>query len=102
MRKRKAYNGITICNTARWDDLWLNEGFARFMEHLGADQIKPEWRMFDNLFDVILGVIQSDSRDTVRPIWLTTTTVDDINSNYDGTITYGKVKQALFFLFLPH
>ena len=46
---------------------------------------------FDNLFDVILGVIQSDARETIRPIWLETNTVEDIDNNYDGTITYGKV-----------
>jgi aminopeptidase N len=31
-----------------WDDLWLNESFAKWMEHYGVDKLVPEWRVWDS------------------------------------------------------
>lgn len=30
-----------------WDELWLNEGFAAFIEYLAIDHIKPEWDVWE-------------------------------------------------------
>ncbi|CAF0711353.1 unnamed protein product [Brachionus calyciflorus] len=85
-----------------WNDLWLNEGFARFAEHVGSDAVKKHWRMFDRLFDLLMNVIQSDSSDTTRPVSLDVNTPEEIDANIDPTITYGKgssiVKMLLYVL----
>lgn len=29
----------------RWNDLWLNEGFARYMQFIGTNRVRPTWKM---------------------------------------------------------
>ena len=32
-----------------WDDIWLNDGFASFVEFLGVIKIHPDWNMVRKL-----------------------------------------------------
>lgn len=72
-----------------WDDIWLNEGFANWMESKPIEAWKPEWH-------VDLGDVQSnqnamglDALRSTRPIRSKASTPAEINELFDG-IAYEK------------
>uniref|UniRef100_A0AC35EUK0 Aminopeptidase n=1 Tax=Panagrolaimus sp. PS1159 TaxID=55785 RepID=A0AC35EUK0_9BILA len=73
-----------------WQDLWLNEGFANFMEYLCVDNLFPEWNVVHDFF--IENFLQSMLQDGFRSSHAVSTEVSDpaqIGSIFDA-ISYQK------------
>lgn len=50
-----------LVTMAWWDDIWLNEGFARFCEHHILETLRPEYNSWDKyLFNVFKDAIEAD------------------------------------------
>ncbi|GBO03253.1 Aminopeptidase Ey, partial [Araneus ventricosus] len=74
-----------------WDDLWLNEGFASYVEYLGVNAVHPEWKMDEQfVLDDLQDVLELDCLRTSHPISLPVRHPDEINEIFDR-ISYGKV-----------
>ena len=63
-----------------WTFLWLNEGFARFMEHLAVDAIYPEWAIWESFVaDVYAQALGLDSLESSHPVEVTVNHPDEVN-----------------------
>ncbi|CAH8454237.1 unnamed protein product [Schistosoma rodhaini] len=73
-----------------WDNLWLNEGFATYMEYIGVQSLHPEWKV-DELFilDELIHVLRSDTSKKSRPVIFPANTTTQIERMFD-LITYSK------------
>lgn len=80
-----------------WDDIWLNEGFATWMETKPVAAWRPDWDM--NLDDVLdtSNTMTVDSLATTRPIHQAAETPEQIQELFDG-IAYGKAASVLRML----
>jgi len=77
-----------------WDDLWLNEGFATWMESKPVMAWKPEWHVeLDDVRDTVES-LNVDSLRHTRPIEQSAETPDQIQELFDG-IAYGKTAAVL-------
>ena len=80
-----------------WDDIWLNEGFASWMENKAVGAWKPEWHF--ELADVedSNASLNTDSLKNTRPIHQAADSPAQIQELFDG-IAYDKAASVLRML----
>ncbi|TNE88005.1 MAG: M1 family peptidase [Deltaproteobacteria bacterium] len=77
-----------------WDDIWLNESFASWIEHRATDTRWPEWNVGAGRVSSRNGALNLDARESSRQIREPIVEFDDIDAAFDG-ITYSKGQAVL-------
>lgn len=73
-----------------WDDLWLNEGFASYMEYEGINKVDPMLKMDEQFICTTLQrALSRDSQKSSHPIQVPVNNPDEINEIFDS-ISYDK------------
>lgn len=81
-----------------WTDLWLNEGFASWIEYLAVDHLFPEWNLWTQfIFDEQSPALKLDALQNTHPIEVLINHPDEIRSIFD-TISYSKGASAIHML----
>lgn len=73
-----------------WDSLWLNEGFAIYMQHIGTNAVLPEFQVNEQFItDVVHNAMSFDGLKKSRPMNVNVTTPYEIKQLFDA-IAYQK------------
>lgn len=81
-----------------WTDLWLNEGFASWIEYMAVDHIFPEWQMWTQFsVDEQHRAFKLDALEHTHPIEVPINHPDEIHSIFD-TISYSKGASVIHML----
>jgi len=77
-----------------WNNIWLNEGFATWMETKAVAAMHPEWNIDQMVVGNVDETLNLDAQPTTRAIRAKADTPDEINQMFDG-ISYGKAGAVL-------
>ncbi|XP_057331888.1 aminopeptidase N [Microplitis mediator] len=73
-----------------WSDLWLNEGFASYVEYIGVDSVEPDWKILEQFVTYeVQNVFNLDALASSHPISIEVGHPDEISEIFDR-ISYGK------------
>ncbi|XP_050068401.1 glutamyl aminopeptidase-like [Anopheles maculipalpis] len=73
-----------------WNELWLNEGFASYIEYKGMHEANPDWGIEEQfIIDDLHGVLNLDATLGSHPIVMSVENPNQITEIFD-TITYSK------------
>jgi aminopeptidase N/puromycin-sensitive aminopeptidase len=86
-----------LVTAAWWDDIWLNEGFASWMQNKPIAAWRPEWHLEEDEAMSAQQIIGVDSLDSARAIHGDPRTPAEIKEMFDG-ITYQKGAAVLRML----
>lgn len=81
-----------------WTDLWLNEGFASWMEYLAVDNLFPEWHLWRQFaVDEQQTALKADALEYTHPIEVPVHHPDEIRTIFD-VISYQKGASVIHML----
>lgn len=81
-----------------WTDLWLNEGFASWIEFLAVDHIYPEWEVWTQFaVDEQQQAMKLDALNHTHPVEVPVNHPDEIRSIFDA-ISYSKGASVIHML----
>ncbi len=86
-----------LVTMAWWDDLWLNEGFASWMENKTTSTLHPEWGADIDRVGSREAAMGLDSYAATHPIVQKIRTVEQTNQAFDA-ITYSKGESVIAML----
>jgi aminopeptidase N len=78
-----------LVTMAWWDNLWLNEGFASWMQAKAADHFNADWQVWLNSSDAKQSAMRADAKRTTHPIQQPIADETEAMAVFDG-ITYTK------------
>ncbi len=74
-----------------WNDLWLNESFAKLMESVSVDALEPSWQVWrDFITTESVLALRRDALDGIQPVQVEVQHPDDIDTIFDAAIVYAK------------
>ncbi len=80
-----------------WNNIWLNEGFATWMENKATAAWHPQWNVPQDVAKDRNTTLDLDAQRTTRTIRANADTPDEINEMFDG-ISYGKAGAVLLMV----
>jgi puromycin-sensitive aminopeptidase len=80
-----------------WNGIWLNEAFATFMEHLGVDAYRPQWKTWDEFALGRAAALDVDALENTRTVEYEVVTPEDADGMFD-ILTYQKGGSVLRML----
>jgi len=83
-----------LVTMAWWDDLWLNEGFATWMEVKATQELHPEWAGWPQMAARKQQAMDIDARQGTHPVIMRIDDVTQTEGAFD-TITYAKGSQVV-------
>jgi len=86
-----------LVTMAWWDDLWLNEGFASWMESRTTQHFHPDWGADVDQIASREAAMGLDSFKSTHPVVQTVRTVEQANQAFDA-ITYQKGETVIAML----
>ena len=82
-----------------WNDLWLNESFAKMIEYFATDAIHPNWNIWQDFSSTEIPYsLNRDSLDGIQPVRSEVNHPDEISSLFDGAIVYAKGGHLLYMI----
>ena len=80
-----------------WDDLWLNEGFATWMEAKATEHFHPRWQTWLDDSEQKQAALRSDARGAAHPVHQRVTSESEASEMFDN-ITYNKAAAVVRML----